>query len=136
MLFGLTFKAFHNIVSPSQISPVYLLGCKQVGLLLFALINPEFPCFWNFAYLIFLLKIPKPPYKHINVLSMLRLFPSATYQGSFLWKFPEPYPDSIFLISSHVLSAHLFVQTHSTAGYEAVFTGIIIPYCITFCHPA
>lgn len=121
---------------PRSLLFIYWAANKWGYLLLFALINPEFPCFWNFAYLIFLLKMPKPPYRHIKVLSMPRLSPSATYQGSFLWKFPEPCPDNIFLISSHVLSAHLFVRTHSTAGCEAVFTGIIVPYCITFCHPA
>lgn len=69
ILFGLTFKGFHD-TTPLPSFSSYLLGCN---LLPFAWIGPELPCLPTFAHLFFLLQCS------VLHLSTLRSFPPFVY---------------------------------------------------------
>lgn len=93
-------------------------------LLLFALINPEFPCFWNFAYLIFPLKMPKPPYRHIKVLFMPVCPPQPHTRALFFGNSQSPSLTNLYFIPC---AMSIFICTNSL--YSRMWGSLHRHYC-------
>lgn len=129
-LFGLTFKAFRDIILPSQVSPAYLLCCHQMGPLPFSWIDPELPCCPTFAYLIFLLRCSNLHLCTLRSFLCLVCPPQPDTSGSF---------QSLSLIKCFLLMWYQLIclyQSHSRVGCKAVFIGVIIISYLTGPHLA